>query len=257
MASNKVLAGVLALVVVGWVSHLLPDDPAKDSEATKPAAGEKHGAHRASAPRDRRRDAGAATKAEHVSKPKPRPVVRTYDVTRIVDGDTLELGTGQTVRLVGIDTPEVGECGYQVASDNLARLVLDKRVRLTVSDEDTDRYGRLLRYVDVGTVDAGLRLIKNGVAIARYDSRDGYGYHPRQPAYIAADKGARNLTCAEPAPKPQPLMGGGGSSCMAGYSPCLPVVADLDCADVNGTVRVTGSDPYRLDADGDGYGCDS
>ena len=59
----------------------------------------------------------------------------------------MELGNGQTVRLVGIDTPEVGECGYERAAANLERLVLGKKVRLTVSDEDKDRYGRLLRYV--------------------------------------------------------------------------------------------------------------
>lgn len=44
---------------------------------------------------------------------------------------------------------------------------------------------------------------------------------------------------------------------MTGYSPCLPIVADLDCGDINHPVQVTGSDPYRLDADGDGTGCDS
>lgn len=44
---------------------------------------------------------------------------------------------------------------------------------------------------------------------------------------------------------------------MTGYSPCLAVVADLDCGEINGPVRVTGDDPYRLDADGDGIGCDS
>ena len=51
-----------------------------------------------------------------------------------------------------------------------------------------------------------------------------------------------------------------GSSCEPGYSPCLPVVADLDCADIPSSetpVRVTGSDPYGLDADGDGWGCES
>ncbi len=32
---------------------------------------------------------------------------------------------------------------------------------------------------------------------------------------------------------------------------------DVDCADVGQAVRVTGSDPHGLDADGDGYGCDS
>jgi hypothetical protein len=45
-------------------------------------------------------------------------------------------------------------------------------VRLSVSDEDQDRYGRLLRYVNIGNMDAGLRQIKRGFAIARYDALD-------------------------------------------------------------------------------------
>jgi hypothetical protein len=62
--------------------------------------------------------------------------------------------------------------------------------------------------------------------------------------------------------------GGGGSTCTAGYSPCLVYHggADYDCAGggANGpyftkpgvTYRVTGSDPYRLDGNSDGWGCD-
>ena len=51
-----------------------------------------------------------------------------------------------------------------------------------------------------------------------------------------------------------------GSGCQPGYSPCLPRVADLNCADIPDSkkpVRVTGSDPYRLDGNGDGWGCTS
>lgn len=51
-----------------------------------------------------------------------------------------------------------------------------------------------------------------------------------------------------------------GAGCQSGYSPCLPRVADLNCGDIPASkrpVRVTGSDPYRLDADHDGWGCDS
>ena len=50
-----------------------------------------------------------------------------------------------------------------------------------------------------------------------------------------------------------------GKKCQAGYSPCLPVVDDLNCGDIPDSlkpIRVTGSDPYRLDVDGDGYGCE-
>jgi hypothetical protein len=56
--------------------------------------------------------------------------------------------------------------------------------------------------------------------------------------------------------------GGGnpaGPGCQPGYSPCLPRVADLNCADIPAAkkpVRVTGSDPYRLDGDGDGWACE-
>ena len=51
-----------------------------------------------------------------------------------------------------------------------------------------------------------------------------------------------------------------GKGCEPGYSPCLPRVADLNCADIPAAkkpVRVTGSDPYRLDGNHDGWGCTS
>lgn len=189
--------------------------------------------------------------------PTPTPVPQTrFLVTRVIDGDTLELGTGQDVRIVGIDTPEVGECGYDKATANLAYLVQGKTVLLTKSDEDTDRYGRLLRYVNIGTTDAGLRLIKNGLAIARYDSRDGYGFHKREPVYIAADKASPGIKCAPP-PPPAPAPAPAGSACAPGYSPCVPPYPpDVNCPDVNGPISVTGSDPHALDADGDGVACE-
>lgn len=57
----------------------------------------------------------------------------------------------------------------------------------------------------------------------------------------------------------------GGAGCTPGYSPCIPPGPDVDCAGgsgngpryVQGPVRVTGSDPYGLDANGDGVGCES
>jgi hypothetical protein len=51
-----------------------------------------------------------------------------------------------------------------------------------------------------------------------------------------------------------------GAGCQPGYSPCLPRVADLNCDDIPASkkpVRVTGLDPYRLDGNGDGWGCTS
>lgn len=57
--------------------------------------------------------------------------------------------------------------------------------------------------------------------------------------------------------RPPPGRGSGGR-CEPGYNPCLPVTGDLNCDDISADkkpVRVTGSDPYGLDRDGDGTGC--
>jgi 5-methylcytosine-specific restriction endonuclease McrA len=66
-------------------------------------------------------------------------------------------------------------------------------------------------------------------------------------------------TSAPPSPTHhRPRSSGGG--CEPGYTPCLPRVADLDCGqieDADKPIHVTGNDPYRLDADGDGLGCDT
>jgi endonuclease YncB( thermonuclease family) len=113
-------------------------------------------------------------------------------VTHVVDGDTLDVTTpgGSTVRvrLVGIDTPERGQCGYTEATSALAGLTLNRSVGLIPgARDDTDRYGRLLRYVDASGTDPALTLLQRGLAVARYDSRDGYGPHPREAAYVTAD----------------------------------------------------------------------
>ena len=50
------------------------------------------------------------------------------------------------------------------------------------------------------------------------------------------------------------------TGCEPGYSPCLPRAEDLNCSDIPDSekpIRVTGSDPYDLDRDGDGWGCTS
>lgn len=181
-------------------------------------------------------------------------------VVKIADGDTLTVLADKRhirVRLAGIDAPEVGQCGYKRARGTLSRLVLGKRVALGASDEEQDQYGRLLKYVDVGRTDAGLRLIKDGLAIARYDSRDGYGYHPREPKYVAADRASAAFACA---PKPVPLVSQPSQqkkNCAPGYSPCIrPYPPDLDCPDIGHPVNVTGNDPHGLDRDGDGIACE-
>lgn len=120
------------------------------------------------------------------------PPTGAWRVVRVIDGDTLDVvsadGRTETVRVIGIDAPESGECGYAEAADALARQVLGEVVDLVAgTDLDRDRYRRLLRYIDQTGLDIGLELIRGGFAVARYDSRDGYGRHTREDAYVAAD----------------------------------------------------------------------
>lgn len=118
---------------------------------------------------------------------------RASTVVRVVDGDTLEIVGGGRVRIIGVDTPEVGTCGFEAASRAMRRLVEGQRVRLVnpASVQDTDTYDRLLRFVEVDGTDVGLAQIKAGRARARYDSRDGYDPHPREDRYRSADRSSR------------------------------------------------------------------
>mgnify|MGYP006299448767 CR=1 FL=1 len=67
-------------------------------------------------------------------------------VTRVIDGDTFEISSGEIVRLICIDAPESDEEGYLEAKIFLQDLILGKRVRLEKDVSETDKYKRLLRY---------------------------------------------------------------------------------------------------------------
>ncbi len=119
-----------------------------------------------------------------------------WQVTQVVDGDTVEVsrdGDVERVRLLGIDTPERGQCGYDDATALVAGLVDGREVTLVVgSADDRDRYDRLLRFVEVTVdgvvVDVGLRQLEAGLAAEMYDSGTGYPRHDREDAYVAADE---------------------------------------------------------------------
>jgi len=77
-------------------------------------------------------------------------VDKTSVVSRVIDGDTFEISTGERVRLADIDAPESGQAGYSQARSVLSSLVLGKTVYLDIDDVyRTDRYGRLVCVVYV------------------------------------------------------------------------------------------------------------
>ena len=111
------------------------------------------------------------------------------DVIRVIDGDTVVISGDERVRLIGIDTPENGQCGFDEAKQALEKLLASGSATFySGTTSDKDKYDRLLRYIEVEGIDVGLNLISNGFAIARYDSRDGYGPHDRENEYVDADE---------------------------------------------------------------------
>lgn len=90
----------------------------------------------------------------------------------VYDGDTLEVETGEVVRLTGIDAPEHSELGGDAAREYLSFLVLEKTVTLFTGGNEKDAHGRLLRYCYVGDVCINEEMIKNGFAEARYLPED-------------------------------------------------------------------------------------
>lgn len=114
--------------------------------------------------------------------------------TAVIDGDTIETSAG-TVRLMGIDTPERGECGHDDASMAIGRLIAageSVTLSLPVGQNDQDGHGRLIRHVSTSAgVDLALMQLQSGTAIARYDSSDGYPAHPHEAAYHAAQIASR------------------------------------------------------------------
>lgn len=119
---------------------------------------------------------------------------REATVTRVVDGDTLKLSTGETVRLIGVDTPETVDPRKPVerfgkeASAFTKRAAEGKKVRLELEGaSNKDKYGRTLAYV----------WLPDGKLLNAEIIRQGYGHayvqYPfaRMEAFRALEKEAR------------------------------------------------------------------
>ena len=94
-------------------------------------------------------------------------------VSEVIDGDTIRLTTGEKVRYIGIDTPESvhptkdKQCFGGEASIENERMVLGKTVILEKDKSETDRYGRLLRYVWLDGEMVNKKLVRDGFAVAK------------------------------------------------------------------------------------------
>ena len=287
---RKIALIVSGLVLLGCGSNLPSSSEPEPAEAAT-AAGKQADRRQQTRPdgsgdsSDPRQVSGQAATSNRDPVEKPRRT-RLHPVLDVVDGDTVTVayrGSEVSVRVIGIDTPETVhptepvECGGPQASATASALLSGKRVQLVFdpSQGRLDAYGRTLAYLRApGVGDFGLAMIRRGRA-AEYTYDTSYAQQARYQAAEAkaqsADRGiwrscggvdAPLRSSSEPAPAAEPAQSGngarGGGGCDPNYDPCIPPYPpDLDCADVDGPIRVLGDDPHGFDADGDGIGCDS
>ncbi len=107
----------------------------------------------------------------------PEPVSDLYPVTKVVDGDTIDVnidGTVERIRLIGIDTPEIVdprkpvECFGLEASNKAKAVLTGQQVRLEKDNSQANRdvYNRLLRYV----------FLADGINFNKMMIEQGYAY---------------------------------------------------------------------------------
>lgn len=204
----------------------------------------------------------------------PEGVDGPMAVARVVDGDTIKVSTGVTLRLIGLDTPETVDprkavqCFGREASNYAHELLDNTNVSLEYdpSQGRLDRYGRTLAYV----------WMSDGRLYNRLMIEDGYAHeytysipYRYQDAFIAAERSARDAqrglwspaTCAGDTTTLATsgvVPPGSSSGCDPSYpGVCIPAPPpDLDCANVSyRRFAVVGADPHRFDANHDGVGC--
>jgi endonuclease YncB( thermonuclease family) len=141
--------------------------------------------------------AGPVVPAAHAlpdsGPPAPDSGLRRCIVSRIHDGDTIRCRTLGTIRLIGIDSPELNQPPYgAMATDGLKALIaLGDTIQLSTDREPRDRYGRLLGYLWRGGTSVNFLMVREGWAVSLE-----YPPNTRYASWFAA---AESLATAEQA----------------------------------------------------------
>lgn len=165
------------------------------------------------------------------------------NVTRVIDGDTLDIEGGYRIRLVLVDAPELSEVAGPAAEDLLTSLCQSKRALIDEDDEQLggDPHGRILALVFCAGTNANAALIASPHADT---------YREFCPASEFRDQAWTGCPTTPPAQDP---------NCDAAYPDvCIPPPPpDLNCDDVAfDNFRVLPPDPHYFDGDSDGIGCE-
>lgn len=217
---------------------------------------------------------------ESQAAPSPVPTRSTAPTSPLLqaaaggDGDSWKDTHGREYRMGLVNAPEYDECFGSEATAKRRQLTANG---FRASAYATDTYGRSVSVISLpnGT-NLNVWLARHGYVNDKYLStyrRENPALGSKLEAAFAAAKSARAGlwgACSIPA-SDDPSSGSTGftsASCHPDYVTCIPVKGDgsgngsandLDCPDIGKrvTLRRIGVDPYRLDADQDGYGCES
>jgi len=98
--------------------------------------------------------------------------IENSQVFRIIDGDTLDLATGQRLRLKGINTPEYSMQYYTEAKDLLQSLTQNKQIQ--IQDYGIDKYGRTIAHIFIDEKNINAKILQEGLATLYYYEPDTY-----------------------------------------------------------------------------------
>jgi len=204
-------------------------------------------------------------------------------VTHVVDGDTLALSDGRTVRLAQVDAPERNECFGSESTAALRTLADGKEVELRrpPTGPEKDRYGRTLADVLVRGSSVNEALVRDGAAewyesyakedvdlAARLQRAENEARVARRGLWSTCSSGASSGASVPPPTSPPPTSPPATQGFVSGRSGCHPAYPDdciappppdLDCGDIRRKVQVDHAhgDPHGFDANRDGWGCES
>lgn len=217
-----------------------------------------------------------------IATPAQESVEEKYKVTKVIDGDTIQVEGGKTIRYIGIDTPETSdpskpvECYSREATQKNKELVEGKEIRVEKDVSETDQYQRLLRYIYVEDTFVNEVLVKDGFARATPYPPD----TKKQDVFSKAQEDAKSnklglwgkcstaspspvtgASKVSPSPKPTTTTQKQSTTGTSTYTG-----GDKDCGDFSTHAEAQSffisqggpsSDPHKLDQDHDGVACET
>ena len=273
--STKVVGGLVALVVLGsWLGD--DDAPTVDAAQPVPVVSVEP-------------SVGTVVDTEPTGEPSSaaEPAPELLRAASGGDGDSWKDTSGREYRLGMVNAPEVDECwGREATAARRSLVAAGFRAEVYTRD----RYGRGVSVVTAADgTNVNVALARAGHVDDRYldefrhenpalagqldaafsaakrDRAGLWGSCGAQPQGLLAPAAAPPAA-ASPAAAP-PAAAPASGDCHPDYATCIPLQGDgsgrgdandLDCGQIGSPVRLRtpGVDPYRLDADGDGVGCD-